>query len=165
MALCDSHSGSHWLSLPLSGILWPSLAHYCSLISRIQPLIGSQGPCSALIADATMTHFLPLWCGVKCPGTATGLDCHCPLVVRSCNILPQRGLATILWVKLLKGWKGESVRSDLCKAAMEGKALRRFSLLAKFVSNCTLLGEHSRKKLGNWKSYSMNWNKNRGIVY
>ena len=60
MALCDSHSGSHWLSLPLSGILWPSLAHYCSLISRIQPLIGSQGPCSALIADATMTHFLPL---------------------------------------------------------------------------------------------------------
>ena len=61
MALCDSHSGSHWLSLPLSGILWPSLAHYCSLISRIQPLIGSQGPCSALIADATMTHFIPLW--------------------------------------------------------------------------------------------------------
>ena len=64
MALCDSHSGSHWLSLPLSGILWPSLAHYCSLISRIQPLIGSQGPCSALIADATMTHFLPL---CRCP--------------------------------------------------------------------------------------------------
>ena len=61
MALCDSHSGSHWLSLPLSGILWPSLAHYCSLISRIQPLIGSQGPCSALIADATMTHFILLW--------------------------------------------------------------------------------------------------------
>ena len=61
MALCDSHSGSQWLSLPLSGILWPSLAHYCSLISRIQPLIGSQGPCSALIADATMTHFIPLW--------------------------------------------------------------------------------------------------------
>ena len=60
MALCDSHSGSHWLSQPLSGILWPSLAHYCSLISRIQSLIGSQGPCSALIADATMTHFIPL---------------------------------------------------------------------------------------------------------
>ena len=56
MALCDSHSGSHWLSLPLSGKLWPSLAHYCSLISRIQPLIGSQGPCSTLIADAMMTH-------------------------------------------------------------------------------------------------------------
>ena len=60
MALCDSHSGSHWLSLPLSGILWPSLTHYCSLISCIQPLIGSQGPCSALIADATMAHVLPL---------------------------------------------------------------------------------------------------------
>ena len=59
--LCDSHSGSNWLSLPLSGILWPSLAHYCSQISHIQPLIGSQGPCSALIADARMTHFLPLW--------------------------------------------------------------------------------------------------------
>ena len=56
MALCDSHSGSHWLSLPLSGKLWPSLAHYCSLISRIQPLIGSQGPCSTLSADAKMTH-------------------------------------------------------------------------------------------------------------
>ena len=61
MALCDSHSGSYWLSLPLSDILWPSLAHYCSLILRIHPLIGSQGPCSALIADATMTHFIPLW--------------------------------------------------------------------------------------------------------
>ena len=60
MALYDSHSGSHWLSLPLYDILWPSLAHYFSLISRIQPLIGSQGPCSALIADATMTHFIPL---------------------------------------------------------------------------------------------------------
>ena len=60
MALCDSHSGSHWLSLPLSGILWPSLVHYCSLILLIRPLIGSQGPCSALIADATMTHFVPL---------------------------------------------------------------------------------------------------------
>ena len=60
MALCDSHSGSHWPSLPLSGILWPSLAHYCSLILRIQPLIGSQGPCSALIANSTMMHFIPL---------------------------------------------------------------------------------------------------------
>ena len=65
MALCDSHSGSQWLSLPLSGILWPSLAHYCSLISRIQPLIGSQGPCSALITDATMTHFIPLWSYIR----------------------------------------------------------------------------------------------------
>ena len=60
LVLCDSHSGSHWLSLPLSGILWPSLAHYCSLISRIQSLIGSQGPCLALSAAATLTHFLPL---------------------------------------------------------------------------------------------------------
>ena len=50
-----------WLSLPLSDILWPSLAHYCYLISRIQALIGPQGPCSALIADATMTHFILLW--------------------------------------------------------------------------------------------------------
>jgi len=48
--------GSHWLSLPFSDILWPSQAHYCSLILRFQPLIGSQGPCSALIADAMMTH-------------------------------------------------------------------------------------------------------------
>ena len=56
MALCDSHSGSHWPSLPLSGILWLSLAHYCSLISRIQFLIGSGGPCFALSAAATLTH-------------------------------------------------------------------------------------------------------------
>ena len=60
MALCDSHSGSHWLLPPLSGLLWPSLAHYCSLISLIQSLIGSQGPCSALSAAATLMHFLPL---------------------------------------------------------------------------------------------------------
>ena len=51
-------------------ILWPSLAHYCSLISRRQPLIGSQGPCSALTADATMTHFIPLmwYTGISCCG-------------------------------------------------------------------------------------------------
>ena len=61
LALCDSHFGSHWLTLPLFGILWPSdVAHYCSLISRIQSLIGSQGPCLALSAAATLTHFLPL---------------------------------------------------------------------------------------------------------
>ena len=51
MALCDSHSGSHWLSLPLSGRLWSSLAHYCSLISRTAldrltgPLLGSHRRC------------------------------------------------------------------------------------------------------------------------
>ena len=61
LSQAGSLPGSHWLSLPLSGILWPSLAHYSSEISRKQPLIGSQGPCSALIADATMTHFIPLW--------------------------------------------------------------------------------------------------------
>ena len=60
LALCASYSGSHWLSLPLSGILWPSLAHYCSLILRIKSLLGSQGPCLALSAAATLTHFLPL---------------------------------------------------------------------------------------------------------
>ena len=54
-----------WLSLPLSGILWPSLAHYCSLISRIHSLIGSQGPCSAFSAAATLTHFLPLFITLK----------------------------------------------------------------------------------------------------
>ena len=56
--LSDSHSGSQWLSV--AATLWHTLAHYCSLISRIQPLIGSQVPCLALIADATMTHFLLL---------------------------------------------------------------------------------------------------------
>ena len=60
MALCDSHSGSHWLSPPLSGLLWPSLAHYCSLTSLIQSLIIPQGPCSALSAAATLTHFVPV---------------------------------------------------------------------------------------------------------
>ena len=43
---------------------------FSSLISLIQPLIGSQGPCSALSADATMTHFLPLWCA----GTPFGIE-------------------------------------------------------------------------------------------
>ena len=43
-------------TLALSGFHWLSLV----LISRIQPFLGSQGPCSALIADATMTHFVPL---------------------------------------------------------------------------------------------------------
>jgi len=54
-------SGSHWLSLPLSGLLWPSLAHYCSLFLLKQSLIGSQGPCSGLSAAATLTHFVPVW--------------------------------------------------------------------------------------------------------
>ena len=49
MALCDSHSGSHWLSLPLSGIFWPSLAHYCSLI------LLKHGPWSALRALAWLS--------------------------------------------------------------------------------------------------------------
>ena len=55
MALSGSLWLPLWLSLALTDTLWPSLAHYCSLISRIQPLIGSQGPCLALIADATQT--------------------------------------------------------------------------------------------------------------
>ena len=60
LALCDSHSGSHWLSLPLSGLLWPSLAHYCSLISHIQPLIGSQGPCSPMPRWRTLSRSLTI---------------------------------------------------------------------------------------------------------
>ena len=54
MALGDSHSGSHWLSLPLSGILSAlgSLAY-----SRL----------SALSAAATLTHSFPLWCGSSFP--------------------------------------------------------------------------------------------------
>ena len=63
-----SLTGSHCHS----GILWPSVAHYYSLISRIQSLIGSQGPCSALSADATLTHFLPLWLAT----TSTSSSCH-----------------------------------------------------------------------------------------
>ena len=63
LALSLSISGSLWLSVtPIlaptgshchSFLLWPSLAHYCSLISLTQSLIGSQRPCSALrVADA-----------------------------------------------------------------------------------------------------------------
>ena len=48
--------GSHCHSLAYSGPLWLT----CSLISRIQSLIGSQGPCSALSTAATLTHFLLL---------------------------------------------------------------------------------------------------------
>ena len=70
MALCDSHSGSHWLSLPLSGIPWPSLAHYCSLISRIldrlsAPLLDSQRRCHAdallLTKNALMKRYQQIW--------------------------------------------------------------------------------------------------------
>ena len=57
LALC----GSQWLSLPLSDSLWFSLAHYCSEISLIQALLSSQGPCSALRAAPTLTHFIPVW--------------------------------------------------------------------------------------------------------
>ena len=66
MALCDSYSGSHCHSLAYSGPLWLTLALSGSLLlsnlAYIHPLIGSQGPCSALIADVTMTHVIPL-CG------------------------------------------------------------------------------------------------------
>ena len=76
LALTGSLCGSVWLvlslSLSLSGSLWlsatptlaptghhcHSLAHYCSPILIIQSLIGSQGPCSALSAAATLTHFI-----------------------------------------------------------------------------------------------------------
>ena len=42
--------GSHWLSLPLSGILWPSLAHYCVY-----------SPWSALRALARLSAPMPRW--------------------------------------------------------------------------------------------------------
>ena len=51
------------LSLALTATLWDTLALSGSLLLSnllIQPLIGSQGPCSALIAGATMTPFFPL---------------------------------------------------------------------------------------------------------
>ena len=43
-----------WLSLPLSDILWPSLAHYCSLISLYSPWL-------ALRALARPSAPLPCW--------------------------------------------------------------------------------------------------------
>ena len=86
-ALCDS--GSHWLSLPLSGILWPSLAHYCSLISS---LIGSQGLCSALSAAATLTHFLPL-----CPNQTLNTPPPSPL-----DRLKQAGANNVKEVRVTK---------------------------------------------------------------
>ena len=72
MAPCNSHSGSLWLSQALTGsrwlllwfpltltaTLWLTLAVSCSLISLIQSLIGSQDPCSALSAAATLMHFV-----------------------------------------------------------------------------------------------------------
>ena len=65
LALTGSLPVSLWLSvthtLALTATLWHTLALYGSLISRIQSLISSQGPCSALSAAATLTHFLPLW--------------------------------------------------------------------------------------------------------
>ena len=66
MALCDSHSGSLWLSLPLSGILWPSLAHNCSLISRIQPLIGSHRRCHNDALYPALENMLLLSYSTRC---------------------------------------------------------------------------------------------------
>ena len=59
------------LSLSLSGSLWQMgiPAHPCS-----------QGPCSALIADATMTHFIPLCLHLK-PSPTLVLPCVCNLLM------------------------------------------------------------------------------------
>ena len=94
-----SVTGFHWLSLPLSGILWPSLAHYCSLISRIQPLIGSQGSCLALIADATMTHYIPLWSIEVVELT------HKRNFNRHSKYKPAVVLGGVWWIVLSKGWR------------------------------------------------------------
>ena len=40
-------TGSHCHSLDYSGPIWPSLAHYCSLILLILSLLGSQRRCHA----------------------------------------------------------------------------------------------------------------------
>ena len=69
-----SLSSSLWLSVTLTlaptgshcHCLALTLAHFCSLISLIQSLIGSQGPCSALSAAATLTHFFPVWNTLLC---------------------------------------------------------------------------------------------------
>ena len=50
-----------WLTLALSGSLL--LSNFaCTVLDRVSgPLLGSQGPCSALSAAATLTHFIPVW--------------------------------------------------------------------------------------------------------
>ena len=52
-----------------------SLAHFCSLISRIQSLISSQGPCSTFSAAGKRTHFIPVWLSPK-QGDAGGQQWH-----------------------------------------------------------------------------------------
>ena len=94
-------SGSYWispcLSLALFGSLrlplWPSLAHYCSLILLIQFLIGSQGPCSPLSAAATLTHFLPLCSSVFCLVDTKYFE-FCKIV----NTVYSPGTKCIFWV-------------------------------------------------------------------
>ena len=51
-----------WLSLALTATLWHTLALSGSLLLSYfaYTALGSQGPCSALIADAMMKHFIPL---------------------------------------------------------------------------------------------------------
>ena len=93
LALSGFHSGSPWLSFPLFGLLWPSQTHYCSLISRIQSLIGSQGPCLALSAAATLTHFLPLCSSVFCLVDTKYFE-FCKIV----NTVYSPGTKCIFWV-------------------------------------------------------------------
>ena len=82
LALCDSHFGSHWLTLPLFGILWPSdVAHYCSLILRIQSLIGSQRRCHA---DALSPALFKTFSGFP-PQIP---DCDVDLIQRRAETLP-----------------------------------------------------------------------------
>ena len=66
MALCDSHSGSHWLSLALTATLWHTLALSGSLVLSnfactaldwlTGPLLGSHRRCHD---DALYPAFLP----------------------------------------------------------------------------------------------------------
>ena len=104
MALCDSHSGSHWLSLPLSGILWPPLAHYCFLISRIQPLISSQGL-------ARLSSPMPRWRTLNRSGSQSGfaylrafdlrahLKTHAWEKSHICEFTSIRWFEELLWIK------------------------------------------------------------------
>ena len=82
-------------TLAPTGSLCQSLAQYCSLISLLQSLIDSYGPCLVLSAAATLAHFFPV--------------CHLCLVFLLLSFLPiifliQTFLFTFLSVPLLLVW-------------------------------------------------------------
>ena len=81
-------SRAFWLSQALCGSHWLPLANYCSLISLIQSLLGSQGPCSARSVATALQHF-----NQPCSGTSLH-PCWTPFRIHLQSACPESGLRT-----------------------------------------------------------------------